>query len=95
MGLLAVRATTIPRGKPGMGGEHQEGGLRQKGKQSLLVFRSGCSTMEGAPDSSLTLPLGLAAGSGEMLVGWAEAVAESSPLAVWACGREQGGDLRE
>lgn len=58
MGLLAVRATTIPRGKPGMGGVHQEGGLRQKGKQSLLVFRSGCQHPGGRTRQQPNAPAG-------------------------------------
>lgn len=69
------------------------GWFKTKGKQFLLVFRvssPAVGAVEGAPDRGLKQGLGLAAGSGEMLTGWAWDAAGSSPLAVQTCGREQG-----
>lgn len=50
------------------------GWFKTKGKQLLLVFRVSSlavGAVEGAPDRGLKQGLGLAAGSGEMLTGWA------------------------
>lgn len=77
------------------GASHPEVGLRQKGKQLPLAFRVSSPATEGASDSGLTRGLGLAAGSRDVLVGWAEVVSQSSPLAAQACGRGPGRDLRQ